>query len=58
MNTIKPLAHITHTKSYVPGGKLHGATAPVAMLASNENPLGMPETARKAARAIENIFEK
>jgi histidinol-phosphate aminotransferase len=51
MNTIKPLDHITNTKSYVPGGKLHGAAGPVAMLASNENPFGPSPLAVEAIRA-------
>ncbi|MDP3460514.1 MAG: histidinol-phosphate transaminase [Hyphomonas sp.] len=50
MNTIKPLDHIANTKSYVPGGKLHGATGPVAMLASNENPFGPSPLAVEAIR--------
>lgn len=50
MNTIKPLDHITNTKSYVPGGKLHGAAGPVAMLASNENPFGPSPLAVEAIR--------
>ncbi len=60
MNTIKPLDHITNTKSYVPGGKLHGATGPVAMLASNENPFGPSplavEAIRKAAGAGLQVY--
>lgn len=51
MNTIKPLDHITNTKAYVPGGKLSGATGPVAMLASNENPFGPSPLAVEAIRA-------
>ncbi len=50
MNTIKPLDHIANTKVYVPGGKLHGATGPVAMLASNENPFGPSPLAVEAIR--------
>lgn len=60
MNTIKPLDHIAVTKSYVPGGKLAGATGPVAMLASNENPFGPSplavEAIRKAAGAGLQIY--
>jgi histidinol-phosphate aminotransferase len=51
MNTIKPLSHILRTKPYVPGGKLHGAPGPVAMLASNENPFGPSPLAVEAIRA-------
>ena len=51
MNTIKPLDHIAITKPYVPGGKLHGATGPVAMLASNENPFGASPLAVAAIEA-------
>jgi histidinol-phosphate aminotransferase len=50
MNTIKPLDHIANARSYVPGGKLHGATGPVAMLASNENPFGPSPLAVEAIR--------
>jgi histidinol-phosphate aminotransferase len=50
MNTIKPLDHIANTKAYVPGGKLQGATGPVAMLASNENPFGPSPRAVEAIR--------
>lgn len=50
MTSPKPLAHILKTKPYVPGGKL-AATGPVAMLASNENPLGVSEKAAAAMRA-------
>jgi histidinol-phosphate aminotransferase len=50
MNTIKPLNHIAATKPYVPGGKLHGAAGPVAMLASNENPFGPSPLAIDAVR--------
>jgi len=50
MNTIKPLDHIISTKPYVPGGKLEGATGPVAMLASNENPFGPSPLAVEAIR--------
>lgn len=52
MNTIQPLPHIAATKPYVPGGKLHGAKGPVAMLASNENPFGPSPKAIEAARAV------
>lgn len=52
MNTIQPLPHIASTKPYVPGGKLHGAAGPVAMLASNENPFGPSPKAVEAARAV------
>ncbi len=51
MNAIRPLPHIAATKPYVPGGKLHGATGPVAMLASNENPSGPSPAAIDAVRA-------
>ena len=51
MNTIKPLRHIAHTRPYVPGGKLHGARGPVAMLASNENPFGASPLALGAIEA-------
>lgn len=50
MNTIRPLDHITRTKPYVPGGKLHGAKGPVALLASNENPFGPSTLAVEAVR--------
>ena len=50
MNTIKPLDHIASAGSYIPGGKLHGATGPVAMLASNENPFGPSPLAVEAIR--------
>ena len=60
MNTIKPLDHIAKTKSYVPGGKLHGASGPVALLASNENPFGPSplaiEAIRKAASAGLQVY--
>ena len=50
MTDIKPLPHITLTKPYVPGGKLSGATGPVIMLASNENPFGPSPLAVEAMR--------
>ena len=50
MNTIKPLDHISNTKPYVPGGKLHGAMGTPAMLASNENPFGPSPLAIAAIR--------
>ncbi|MFN7178740.1 histidinol-phosphate transaminase [Hyphomonas sp.] len=60
MNTIRPLDHIARTKPYVPGGKLHGAAGPVAMLASNENPFGASplaiEAVRKAAGAGLEVY--
>jgi len=51
MNTIQPLAHIALTRPYVPGGKLRGASGPVAMLASNENPFGASPQALVAIEA-------
>lgn len=51
ISQIEPLPHIAATKPYVPGGKLHGAKGPVAMLASNENPFGPSPKAVEAARA-------
>ncbi len=50
MNMIVPLTHIAATKPYVPGGKLAGATGPVSMLASNENPFGPSPLAVEAMR--------
>lgn len=50
MSSIKPLDHIAATKPYVPGGKLHGAAGPVALLASNENPFGPSPLAIEAVR--------
>lgn len=50
MSKIEPLPHIAATKPYVPGGKLHGANGPVAMLASNENPFGPSPKAVEAAK--------
>lgn len=50
MNMIKPLDHIAAAKPYIPGGKLHGATGPIAMLASNENPFGPSPLAIEAIR--------
>lgn len=58
MTSPKPLTHILKTKPYVPGGKL-AATGPVAMLASNENPLGLSEKAVDAmcgAAASVNLY--
>lgn len=52
MSKIQPLPHIAATKPYVPGGKLHGAKGPVAMLASNENPFGPSPKAVEAAKAV------
>lgn len=58
MNTIRPLDHIAATKPYVPGGKLHGAVGPVAMLASNENPFGpSPRAIEAVRRAAETGLE-
>ncbi len=51
MSSIVPLAHIASATPYVPGGKLKGATEPVAMLASNENPFGPSPRAIDAMRA-------
>ncbi|MCA8903067.1 MAG: histidinol-phosphate transaminase, partial [Hyphomonas sp.] len=52
MTTIRPLPHIETTKPYVPGGKLHGATGEIAMLASNENPFG---PSPKAIAAMQDV---
>ena len=52
MTQIKPLPHIAQTKPYVPGGKLAGATGPVIMLASNENPFGPSPKAIEAMKAV------
>ena len=52
ISQIEPLPHIAATKPYVPGGKLHGAKGPVAMLASNENPFGPSPKAIEAAKAV------
>ena len=52
ISQIAPLPHIAATKPYVPGGKLHGAKGPVAMLASNENPFGPSPKAVEAAKAV------
>lgn len=52
MTSIRPLSHIEKTKPYVPGGKLHGASGRVAMLASNENPFGPSPRAIEAMQDV------
>ena len=50
MKDIRPLDHILNTRPYVPGGKLV-FQGDVALMASNENPLGPSPKAVEAMRA-------
>ncbi len=52
MTTPKPLDHVAALKAYVPGGKLNAYAGDVALLGSNETPLGASPRALAAMRDV------